>query len=67
MVRRKPADRLTGCALALAGLAYLAVAALWPQRSSADFGTWLVHLAAFVVPIVLALMAAGRFVKRAAR
>jgi hypothetical protein len=59
-------NRAAGVAIMLASGAYGAVAAAWPydRAASDNFSTWTVHLAAFVVPLVLGLSMAHRYAKR---
>lgn len=60
-----PANRMAGAAMMMASGLYGAVALVWPyNRAASDFGVWLLHLAAFLVPIFLGLgLAAWRFGK----
>jgi hypothetical protein len=53
-------NRVGGWLLLLASIVYWLAAALWPYKGLADasFSIWLVHLAAFVLPIILALVVA---------
>ena len=55
-------NRRGGSAVLLASLFYLLVARLHPWRKGApdDFRVWLVHLAAFVVPLLAALVSTAR-------
>lgn len=56
------ANRVAGVAVMAAGAVYFAVALARPydRRASGDFSTWLVHLAAFAVPIAAGLLVAVR-------
>ena len=59
------ANRVAGIAVMAASAVYGAVAVVWPyDRSATDsFSTWAVHLAAFVVPIVVGLSVAARYAR----
>jgi uncharacterized membrane protein len=59
-------NRVAGVAILLASGIYGAVAVAWPyDRTASDsFSTWAVHLAAFVVPLVIGLSVAHRYAKR---
>jgi cytochrome bd-type quinol oxidase subunit 2 len=60
-----PVNRVAGVAVMLASGVYGAVAVALPYDRSArdDLSTWAVHLAAFVVPIVLGLSVATRYAR----
>lgn len=59
-------NRLGGGALCLAGLTYLLVAALDPTPGAmrSDFRIWLVHLAAFALPLLGSLLLIRRLLSR---
>ncbi len=59
------ANRITGVAVMVASVIYGAVAITWPydRRASDNFSVWAIHLAAFVVPIVVGLSVAVRYAK----
>ncbi|MEA2339573.1 MAG: hypothetical protein QOE82_3580 [Thermoanaerobaculia bacterium] len=61
-----PVNRLAGVAVAIASGVYWAVAAKHPyDRAAADnFSVWLLHLAAFVIPLVVGLTIAGWYSRR---
>ena len=54
-------NRLAGLAVMIASAVYGAVAANWPYDRAApdNFSIWLLHLAAFAGPLVVALSVAG--------
>lgn len=59
------ANRVAGVAVMVASAVYGVVAVVWPYHRSAtdSFSTWAVHLAAFVVPIVIGLTVAVRYAR----
>jgi hypothetical protein len=57
------ANRRAGILLILSSLFYLGVARFYPYGGPDDFGTWLLHLGAFLGSIVASLMATGAYVK----
>ena len=61
-----PVNRFTGIALLIASALYLVATMVWPyHRAAADnFSIWLRHLAAFAVPLIVGLSAAGSYSKR---
>jgi len=58
-------NRLAGFAVMIASAVYGVVAASWPYDRAApdNFSTWLVHLAAFAVPLVVGLGVSGGYAK----
>jgi hypothetical protein len=58
-------NRLAGLAVMIASGVYGMVAAGWPyDRAATDnFSTWLLHLAAFAVPLVVGLGVSGWYAK----
>ena len=60
------ANRYGGWALLLSSAIYLAVASALPSAVSGrnDFGRWLLHLCAFVFPLVISLLRIRSYVKR---
>lgn len=62
-----PVNRVAGAAMLLASVIYGAVAVTCPyQRAASDnFLTWVLHLAAFLVPIVIGLSATAWYARRA--
>lgn len=56
------ANRAAGVGVLVASAVYLEVARIRPYSPSAsdDFGTFLVHVAAFALPLVVALIVAAR-------
>lgn len=62
-----PANRLAGVAIMAASGVYVALAAIAPyDRTTPDgFSTWCIHVVGFVGPIVLGLVAALWYAKRA--
>ncbi len=61
-----PANRHGGIAIALASAVYLLVARIVPYHEGApgDFGVFLVHLTAWVGPLVLALFSIRRKIRQ---
>jgi len=61
-----PVNRVAGLALIAGSAIYWAVASKHPyDRADADnFSVWLVHLAAFAIPLVVGLSIAGWYSKR---
>jgi uncharacterized membrane protein len=59
-------NRLAGSAIMIASVVYAAVALAWPyDRSASDnSSTWGLHLAAFVVPLIVGIAPALRYAKR---
>lgn len=59
------ANRFAGWALLISGLVYLATAWALPCSSPCgmDFAQWLLHLAAFALPVVTSLVLTGLYVK----
>ena len=59
-------NRVAGLALLVSSGLYGAVAAIRPydRLASDDFATWGIHLAAFVVPVVISLWLATQYAKR---
>jgi uncharacterized membrane protein len=59
------ANRFAGMILIVAGAVYLEVARLFPYTRGApdDFRVWLIHLAAFVLPLAVVLLAVRRKVR----
>ena len=59
-------NRFAGIAIMLASIAYALAATTWPyDRAAADnFSVWLVHLAAFAGPLVVALIASASYARR---
>ena len=58
------ANRYGGWALLLSSVVYLAVARALPLSGRDDFGRWLLHLCAFVFPLVISLLRIRSYVKR---
>uniref|UniRef100_B8HSP3 SdpI/YhfL protein family n=1 Tax=Cyanothece sp. (strain PCC 7425 / ATCC 29141) TaxID=395961 RepID=B8HSP3_CYAP4 len=56
------ANRYGGWVLLISSLIYPAVAYLFPTTAE-DLGRWLVHLSAFVVPLLLSLFFINRYIK----
>ena len=61
-----PINRLAGIALMISSGVYWAVAALRPYERQANdnFATWGIHLAAFVIPLIISLGLAKRYAKK---
>jgi hypothetical protein len=61
-----PVNRIAGLAILVASAVYWAIAITHPyDRAAADnFSVWLLHLAAFVFPLVVGLLVAGWYSKR---
>jgi uncharacterized membrane protein len=59
-------NRLAGFAVMIAGVVYGAVATTWSYDRAApdNFSIWLLHLAAFAGPLVVALGVAGSYARR---
>ncbi|HEV7427230.1 MAG TPA: SdpI family protein [Thermoanaerobaculia bacterium] len=57
-----PVNRFAGFAIMIASAIYGAVAMANPYKR--DLSVWLVHLAAFAIPLVIALSLAARYAKR---
>jgi SdpI/YhfL family protein len=59
-------NRLGGVAVMVASAVYGGVAVVWPYDRSApdNFSTWGLHLAGFIVPIIVGLSLAIRYAKR---
>jgi len=62
-----PVNRVAGVAMTVASGVYGAVAIACPydRAASDNLLTWLVHLAAFIVPIVIGLSATAWYARRA--
>jgi len=60
------ANRYGGWAFLFSSVVYLAVAGAFPSSVSGrdDFGRWLLHLCAFVFPLVISLLRIRSYVKR---
>jgi hypothetical protein len=60
-------NRFAGIAIMLASTVYASAAGTWPYDRAApdNFSIWLVHLAAFAGPLVVALFASGSYARRA--
>ena len=58
------ANRFCGVLLGLSGALYLTVAALTPAADGKDPALWLLHLAAFVLPLAASLLAAAAYLRR---
>lgn len=61
-----PANRLLGWLLIICSLTYLATTLLWPYSKSAndDFEIWLVHLSAFVIPLIISLFILSFYIRK---
>jgi uncharacterized membrane protein len=59
-------NRFAGIAIMLASIVYVFAAKTWPyDRAAADnFSIWLLHLAAFAGPLVVALIVSASYAKR---
>jgi uncharacterized membrane protein len=57
-----PVNRFTGFGIMIASAIYGVVATARPYDR--DFSVWLVHLAAFAIPLVLALIVSGWYLSR---
>jgi uncharacterized membrane protein len=59
-------NRVTGLAVMGASCIYAVIAVLMPYNPAAadNFLTWAIHLAAFVVPLVIGLSIAARYARR---
>jgi hypothetical protein len=59
-------NRIAGLAVMIGYGIYAVVAALIPYNPAADdnFATWAIHLAAFVIPLVIGLGLAARYARR---
>ncbi len=59
------ANRFIGRALIFSSIFYLLVAAMIPSTSAGatDFGRWILHLAAFSLPLVLSLLFLRSYLK----
>jgi uncharacterized membrane protein len=60
------ANKYIGWALIFSSIFYLLVAAMIPSTvaGTTDFGRWLVHLAAFILPLILSLLLLGSYLKQ---
>src|ERR1041385_8844464 len=58
-------NKYIGWALIFSSIFYLAVAAMIPSTTAGttDFGRWLVHLAAFILPLLLSLLLLRSFLR----
>jgi SdpI/YfhL protein family len=59
-----PVNRLAGLATMAASVIYGAVAAAWPYERAARFSIWGLHLAAFVLPLAVALALAAWYARK---
>jgi uncharacterized membrane protein len=61
-----PVNRVAGIALMISSVVYGAVAAVCPydRLANGNFAVWGIHLAAFVIPLVITVGVVMRFVKR---
>ncbi|BDV43586.1 hypothetical protein GURASL_25090 [Geotalea uraniireducens] len=60
------ANRFGGWAFLLASVVYLLVAVICPTAGAhdADFSRWLLHLAAFALPLLAGAIATGRHIRQ---
>lgn len=61
-----PVNRAAGIAFIISSGVYGAVAAIRPydRQASDNFTTWGIHLAAFVIPVIISIGLASRYAKR---
>ena len=61
-----PVNRVAGIAFIMSSLLYGVVTAVRPydRQASDNFATWGIHLAAFVIPVIISIGLASRYAKR---
>jgi hypothetical protein len=59
-------NRFAGIVIMLASVVYALAARTWPYDRLApdNFAVWLIHLGAFAAPLVVGLLASGRYARR---
>jgi uncharacterized membrane protein YhdT len=60
------ANKYIGWALIFSSIFYLVIAAMIPSSATGttDFGRWILHLGAFLLPLILSLLFVGSYLKR---
>jgi quinol-cytochrome oxidoreductase complex cytochrome b subunit len=59
-------NKIAGIAFMISSVVYGVVAAVRPydRQASDNFATWGIHLAAFVIPLIISIVLASRYEKR---